>query len=305
MDAGWPTREFEAHRNRLLSVARKMLGSPEEANDALQETWLRLNRSDSRDIANLGGWLTTVVARICLDMLRARKSLSETPLDADVDADADGMGGHSTGEDGPETDLQLADSMGPALMVVLDLLAPGERIAFVLHDVFAVPFEEIAGILDRSPAAARQLASRARRRVQGRESASVESDRGENRRVVDAFLTASRNGDFQALLAILHPDVVLRADETSVQAAAATKWLGAQGLAREIRGARAVGETFKGRARGAQRAVIDGKPGAVWVQGGVLRTAFAFAIRDGRITVIDLVMDPEGIGGLRVEILGE
>jgi RNA polymerase sigma factor (sigma-70 family) len=301
MDAGWPTGEFEAHRNRLLSVARKMLGSPEEADDALQEAWLRLNRSDSRDIANPGGWLTTVVARICLDMLRARKSHPETSLDTDGDE----VGEPATGEDGPEAHLQLADSMGPALMVVLDLLAPGERIAFILHDVFAVPFEEIAGILGRSPAAARQLASRARRRVQGRESASPESGRGENRSVVDAFLTASRNGDFQALLAILHPDVVLRADETSVQAAAATKWLGTQGLAPEIRGAWAVGETFKGRARGAQRAVIDGMPGAAWVQGGVLRTAFVFTISDGRIAGIDLVMDPERIGGLRVEILAE
>jgi RNA polymerase sigma-70 factor (ECF subfamily) len=304
MDAEWPTREFEAHRNRLQSLARKMLGSPEEANDALQEAWLRLNRSDPSDIANLGGWLTTVVARICLDMLRARKSHSEIPLDTDAD-DVGDAGEHSTGEVGQEADLQLADSMGPALMVVLDLLAPGERIAFVLHDIFAVPFEEIAGILGRSPAAARQLASRARRRVQGRETASPETDRGENRKVVDAFLTASRNGDFQALLAILHPEVVLRADETSVQAAAATKWLGTQGLTPELRGARAVGETFKGRARGAQRAVIDGKPGAVWVQGGVLRTAFVFAVSDGLITGIDLVMDSERIGGMGVEMLAE
>lgn len=302
MDASWLASEFEAHRGRLRAVAQKILGSQAEADDAVQETWLRLirtSRSDSGDIANLGGWLTTVVARICLDQLRARKSHPESSLDPD----ADDLGAGTSAEHGPDAERQLADTVGPALMVVLDLLAPGERVAFVLHDVFAMPFDEVAGILGRTPAAARQLASRARRRVQGRGAVSPEADRGAHRRVVDAFLAAARNGDFEGLLAVLHPDVVLRADATSVQAAAATKWLGEKGLAPEIRDAKAVGEMFKGRAKGAQRAVIDGEPGAVWVQDGVVRTAFVFAIRDGRIGGINLVMDREILDGLDLEVL--
>jgi RNA polymerase sigma-70 factor (ECF subfamily) len=299
MDASRLAGEFEAQRGRLCAVALKMLGSRIEAEDAVQEAWLRLSCSESDGIGNLGGWLTTVVARICLDMLRARKSHPESPLDPDVDD----WGETLPGEAGPEAERQLAESMGPALMVVLDLLAPGERVAFVLHDVFAMPFEEIAGILGRTPAAARQLASRARRRVQGREDAAPVADRIERRRVVDAFLAAARKGDFEGLLAVLHPDVVLRADTASVQAAAATKWLGEKGLAAEIRGAEAVGRTFNGRARGAQRAVIDGEPGAVWVQDGVVRTAFVFTVREGRIGGIELVMAAEDLEGFDIEVL--
>ncbi len=303
MDASWLAGEFEAQRGRLRAVALKMLGSRTEADDAVQEAWLRLSRSESGEIGNLGGWLTTVVARICLDVLRARKSHPESPLDPDADDLAEGTADGVVQD--PEAERQMAESMGPALMVVLDVLAPGERVALVLHDVFAMPFDEIAGILGRTPAAVRQLASRARRRIQGREALSQEAGRAANRRVVDAFLAAARNGDFEGLLAVLHPDVVLRADAAAVKAATATKWLGEQGLAPEIRGAESVAETFKGRARAAQRANLDGSPGAVWVQGGVLRTAFVFTIREERIVGVDLVMDSEDLGRLDVEILAE
>ena len=224
---------FEANRAHLRAVAYRMLGSRAEVDDAVQEAWLRLSRSDAGEIDNLGGWLTTVVARVCLDMLRARKSRREEPMDAHVP--------EPVSPENVEREALLADSIGAALLVVLETLSPAERLAFVLHDMFAVPFEQIAPIVDRSPEATRQLASRARRRVQGREPAD-ESDLPRQRKVVDAFLKASQGGNFEALLAVLDPDVVFRADRVAAQ-------MGGQA---ELRGAAAVAETFKGRAQAAR-----------------------------------------------------
>ena len=293
----WLTQQFEEHRGRLNGVAHRILGSMAEAEDAVQEAWIRLNRSKERGIENLGGWLTTVVARICLDMLRARKARPVAPVDVD-ELDIDHAGGT-----GADEELLLADSMGPALTVVLDLLPPAERVAFVLHDLFAIPFEEIAGILGRTPEAARQLASRGRRRIQGREEVDPVIDRARRQSVVDAFLAASRHGDFQALLAALDPDVVLRADDIAVRTAAANQRTGAPTLAAEIHGAKAVAETFKGRARGAQRALIEGLPGAAWIFEGQVRCAFVFGIHGENIVAIDMVMDPARLGTLKVDIL--
>lgn len=296
-ETAWLAQRFEDNRGHLKALAQRMLGSPSEAEDAVQEAWLRLARSSAGDIANLGGWLTTVVSRICLDMLRARKSLPQSSQDAE-EPEADGPGGT-----GPEEEMLLADSMGPALTLVLDTLAPAERVAFVLHDIFAVPFEEIASVLGRSPEAARQLASRGRRRLQGRGESDPDVDKARRQRIVDAFLSASRHGDFQALLAALHPDAILRADAMAVQVAAARQAAGAPLLAPEVRGAKAVAEAFKGRASGARRALIDGSPGAVWTQQGRVRSAFVFDIRGEIIHSIDLVMEPERLGALGVEML--
>jgi len=276
--------QFEAQRAHLRAVAYRMLGSVGEADDAVQEAWLRLGRADTADIGNLSGWLTTVVARICLDMLRARKARREDALGADVPLAA-GEGPR------PDVELQLADSIGIALLVVLETLAPAERIAFVLHDLFDVPFDDIAPIVGRNPAATRQLASRARRRVQGASPAG-EADRLRQRRIVDAFIAASRDGDFDALLAALDPDVVLRADPIAVETAAARAAQGAPALSPEIFGARAVAQGFSGRARGAQPAVVGGVPGAVWAPGGVVQAAFAFTFAAGRIVAIEIFMDP-------------
>jgi RNA polymerase sigma-70 factor (ECF subfamily) len=272
---------FEENRTRLHAVAVRMLGSPAEADDAVQEAWLRLSRSDAAEIDNLGGWLTTVVARICLDVLRARRPQRELPLEADdADTEAD-----------PEREVLLADAIGPALSVVLDVLAPSERVAFVLHDVFAMPFDEIAGIVGRSPAAVRQLASRARRRVQG--AASVADDHGRRRRVVDAFLAAARAGDFATLLELLDPEVVLRADATAAR-------LG--GITGELRGReRVVG--LAGRARGASAAQVDGLPVVVWAPGGVVRVIIELTITaDEKIAELRYTADPERILAMRPEL---
>ena len=279
---------FEANRAHLRAVAYRLLGSFSEADDAVQEAWLRLSRSGAGGVENLGGWLTTVVARVCLDMLRSRKSRREEPLDtplADVPVSPD------AGTD-PEHEAVLADSIGLALLVVLETLAPAERLAFVLHDLFAVPFDEIAPIVGRSPAAARQLASRARRRVQGA-PAAPESDRARHREVVDAFLAASRNGEFDALLALLDPDVVLRSDAVAVRT----------GASKEVRGAAAVAGTFSGRARVALPALVDGAPGAVWAPGGTPRVVFSFTIKDTKIVAIDLLADPEHLRQMNLVIL--
>ena len=279
--------EFEANRRHLQSVAQRMLGSTSEADDAVQEAWLRLSRSDTSDVANLRGWLTTVVARVCLDMLRSRKSRREESLDARVSEpivrpDA-GMN--------PEREAVIADSVGLALLVVLETLTPAERVAFVLHDMFDLSFDEIAPIVGRSPTAARQLASRARRRVQGAESAPA-ADHARRRKIVDAFLAASRSGNFDALLAVLDPGVVLRADGAAVRMAAARQALGAPKLAPELRGARAVAESLSGRAGAAQPALINGAPGLVWAPGGQPRAAFSFTIARGKIVRVDLIADP-------------
>jgi RNA polymerase sigma factor (sigma-70 family) len=273
----WLARRFEDHRGRLRAVAYRMLGSASEADDAVQEAWLRLSRSDADAVENLGGWLTTVVARVCLNMLEARRSRREEPVGGDLPDPV----AHRGDDHDPEQQALAAEGVGLALLVVLDTLTPAERLAFVLHDLFAVPFEEIAPIVDRSPAAARQLASRARRRVQG--APPPDADLARQRAVVDAFLAASRQGDFEALLALLDPDVVLRADPAAVRT----------GAAAEARGAAAVAGTFSGRAQTARPALVDGAPGAVWAPGGRPRVAFGFTVADGRILAIDLLADPE------------
>jgi RNA polymerase sigma factor (sigma-70 family) len=279
----WLARRFEDHRGRLRAVAYRMLGSASEADDAVQEAWLRLSRSDADAVENLGGWLTTVVARVCLNMLEARRSRREEPVGGDLPDPV----AHRGDDHDPEQQALAAEGVGLALLVVLDTLTPAERLAFVLHDLFAVPFEEIAPIVDRSPAAARQLASRARRRVQG--APPPDADLARQRAVVDAFLAASRQGDFEALLALLDPDVVLRGDPAAVRT----------GAAAEVRGAAAVAGTFSGRAQTARPALVDGAPGAVWAPGGRPRVAFGFTVADGRILAIDLLADPERLA--RVE----
>jgi RNA polymerase sigma-70 factor (ECF subfamily) len=287
----WLAEQFEAYRTHLRAVAYRLLGSPSEADDAVQESWLRLSRSDAGSIENLGGWLTTVVARVSLDMLRSRAARREESLSADDDLLSEPNLSHEGGIN-PEDEAILADSVGLALLVVLETLAPAERLAFVLHDVFAVPFDEIAPIVGRSPTASRQLASRARRRVQG--AATIpDADFTHQRAVVDAFLTASRGGDFNALLALLDPDVVLRADRAAVDT-------GASG---EVRGAEAVAGQFAGRARFAQLALVGGAVGAVWALHGEPRVIFSFTMTDGKIVAIDLIADPERLRQLDPMIL--
>ncbi len=289
-DHDWLAERFEANRTHLRAVAYRMLGSLTEADDAVQDAWLHVSRADASGVQNLGGWLTTVVARVCLDMLRSRKSRREESLSELV---APPIASHEAGID-PEHEALLADSVGLALLVVLETLAPAERVAFVLHDLFDLPFDEIAPIVGRSPTAARQLASRARRRVQG--AATVpDGDLTRQREVVDAFLAASRGGDFDALLAVLDPNVVLRADREAVQ-------MGASG---EVRGAAAVARTFSGRARVAQPALVNGAAGAVWAQGGRPRVVFEFTITGGRIVAIHLVADPERLRQLDLAIQSE
>jgi RNA polymerase sigma factor (sigma-70 family) len=286
-DRDWLAGQFEAHRGHLRAVAYRMLGSSSEADDAVQEAWLRLSRSDTSVVDNLGGWLTTVVARVCLNMLQARTARREDPVGEDLpDAAAT-----RRDRDDPEEQALEADAVGLALLVVLDTLTPAERLAFVLHDLFAVPFDEIAPIVERSPAATRQLASRARRRLQG--APPPDADLARRRAVVDAFLAASREGSFEALVALLDPDVVLRADQAAVRAGAST----------EVRGAAAVAGTFSGRARAARPALVDGAPGAVWAVGGQPRVVFGFTITDDRIVQIDLLADPDRLARLELAVL--
>ena len=259
----------------------------------MQETWIRLNRSDAESINNLSGWLTTVLSRVCLGMLRSRRTLQQEPLEPDAP---------ETEVAGPEEEVILADTMGPALLLVLETLTPSERLAFVLHDLFAVPFEDIAPIVGRSPAAARQLASRARRRVQGSDEVHS-ADRHRQQELVEAFLAASRLGDFEALVTLLDPDAVLRADRAAVEAAAANHDRGAPILAPEVRGARAVATALAGRATAARVALIDGTPGAVWAPGGRPRAIFAFRVVGRTVAEIEIVTDPAVVAALRVQVL--
>ena len=281
--------QFRANRGRLKSVAYRMLGSTSEAEDAVQETWMRLSRAESSDVRNLGGWLTTVVSRVCLDMLRARKSRREDPLGPEVtepsvsQADPGGF----------EHEAMLADSVGLAMLVVLQQLSPAERIAFVLHDMFDLPFDQIAPIVDRTPEAARQLASRARRRVQGKPSPD-ESELASNRSIVSAFLTASRTGDMRGLLAVLDPGVVIRAD------AAALK-LGA--ISPHISGADAVAQALAGRARNARVGLIDGAIGVIIAPEGKLRLVLQVVVRDGRIAEIASVADRDTLAEMEMTVL--
>lgn len=277
-DQDWLAQRFEEHRSRLAAVAYRMLGSRGEADDAVQEAWLRLSRADASAVHNLSGWLTTVVGRVCLDMLRSRAAHREEPLDEHVPE----LAADSPDQADPEQEALMAESVGLALLVVLDTLAPAERLAFVLHDMFAVPFEEIASILGRSPNAAKQLASRARQRVQAAH-ATPDTDIARQTQLVKAFLAASRNGDFAALLGLLDPEVVLRADPTAVRA----------GALAEVRGAPAVAKQFAERAVATLPTLVVETPGTVWaITRGTPRAAFRFTTRNGRIVHIDLVFDP-------------
>jgi RNA polymerase sigma-70 factor, ECF subfamily len=277
----WLTQAFQAHRAHLRAVAYRMLGSLTEADDAVQETWLRLARSDTSDVRNLGGWLTTVTSRVCLDLLRARAARREDPLEVHV---PDPIVSRADGVD-PEQQALLADSIGLALFVVLDTLSPTERLAFVLHDIFAVPFEQIGPILDRSPAAAKQLASRARHRLRGA-APMPDADHAQQRELLDAFLAAARDGDFDRLLAVLAPDVVLRADAGD----------GPIGPSQVVRGARAVaGQAlrFAPIAGHAQPALVNGSPGLVAAPRGRAIAVMGVTVRDGKIAEIDILADPE------------
>jgi RNA polymerase sigma factor (sigma-70 family) len=275
----WLAERFEENRTHLRAVAYRMLGSLSDADDAVQEAWLRLSRSGTSGVENLAGWLTTIVARVSLNMLQSRKARREEPVGASLPEEA-GTGADGTG---PEHEVVLADSVGLALLVVLDTLTPAERLAFVLHDMFAVPFEEIAPIVERSPAATRKLASRARLRLQGAGTAP-DTDLTRQREIVGAFLAASRKGDFGALVTALDPDVVLRADQTVLRMG---------GGEAEVRGAAAVADFFSGRARAARLALVNGVPGLVWATGGRPRVAFGFTITDGKISAISLRGDPD------------
>jgi RNA polymerase sigma factor (sigma-70 family) len=284
-------QQFEEHRTRLRAVAYRMLGSLSEADDAVQETWLRLSRTDAHEVENLGGWLTTVVARVSLNVLRSRRARPEEPLGVRM---PEPMVDRADGTD-PEHEALLADSVGLALLVVLETLNPAERLAFVLHDMFAVPFDEIAPIVDRSPEAARQLASRARRRVQG-EAPVPDADLDTQREVVDAFLAASREGDFEALLTVLDPDVVLRADQGAVPTGASRVVRGAANVAR---GALA----FSRLDIEVRRALINGTPGTVSLRDGQPFAIAGFTVRNRRIVEMDILADPERLSRLDLTIL--
>jgi RNA polymerase sigma factor (sigma-70 family) len=298
----WLVERFETDRPRLRAVAYRMLGSLSEADDAVQEAWIRLSRADVDAVENLSGWLTTIVARVCLNMLKSRRSRREDLVDAPEDT-----GTHEVSAD-PEQEALLADSVGLALLVVLDTLTPAERLAFVLHDMFAVPYEEIAPIVDRTPAAARQLASRARRRVQQAGEDATTADAGtrgagddtadaaalaDRADLVRAFLAASREGEFEALLAVLDPDIVLRTDQSAFKMADAANW----NTTAELHGADAVTRAFLNRVWSPVTALIDGSPGLVWAYNGAPHVAFRFtvAVAGDRITAIDVQADLDGL----------
>jgi RNA polymerase sigma-70 factor (ECF subfamily) len=293
----WLAQRFEEHRSHLRAVAYRMLGSISEADDAVQEAWLRLSRSETSGVENLGGWLTTVVGRVCLDMLRSRTSRRLVPLGEPLGTRVpEPLVSRADGID-PEHEALLADSVGLALLVVLQTLTPTERLAFVLHDMFSVPFEEIAPVVGRSPTAARQLASRARRRVQG-EAHVPDADLATQREVVDAFLAASRDGDFDTLLAVLDPDVVLRIDGGALRA----------GLSREVRGARAVAEqtlTFSRLSPFVRPALVNGAAGVVVAPRGRPFSVMGFTIRGGKIVEIDILADPARLSRLDVSVFDD
>jgi RNA polymerase sigma factor (sigma-70 family) len=285
----WMAERFEEHRTHLRAVAYRMLGSLSEADDAVQEAWLRLNRTDANEVENLGGWLTTVVARISLNMLRSRKTRREEPFDVRM---PEPIIDRADGTD-PEHEALLADSVGLALLIVLETLSPAERLAFVLHDMFAVPFDEIAKIVDRSPEAARQLASRARRRVQV-ERTVPDADLSAQREVVEAFLAASRDGDFERLVAVLDPDVVVRSE------------LGPEGGIREVRGAEDVARQAQTYARLGlvmQPALINGVVGGVSMRDGEPFSVAAITVRGGKIVEMDFFADPERLRRLDLTVL--
>jgi len=289
----WLAERFEANRSHLRGVAYRMLGSLSDADDAVQDAWIRLSRTDTGDIDNLRAWLTTVVGRVCLNMFRSRKTRREVSLETHI---SDPIVSPQEGID-PEQEALLGDSVGLALVVALDSLTPAERVAFVLHDIFAVPFDEIAPIVDRTPTAARQLASRARRRVQGAPVPDVDLDG--QWAVVDAFLAASRAGDFDRLLAVLDPDVVLRSDGGVAR----------PDLTSLVRGARAVAEramTFRRFAETATRILVNGTPGGVaWAPDGSPFAILALTVTGGRIVAIDVLADPERLGKLDLTVVAD
>jgi len=290
-DQEWLAERFEEHRSHLRAVAYRMLGSLAEADDAVQDAWLRMSRADTSEVENLGGWLTTVVARVALNMLRSRNTRREQPLDVHV---PDPIVGPADDTD-PEHEALIADSVGLALLVVLETLTPAERLAFVLHDMFAVPFEQIATILDRSPDAARQLASRARRRVRGRAPAP-DADLAAQWEVVDAFLAAAREGDFYALVAVLDPDIELRADG------------GLTGLSRHVQGAEAVASQAMMFARVGlvhRRALVNGAAGMVALRESKPFSVMACTVRGGRIAEMDILADPERLARLDLTVLDD
>jgi RNA polymerase sigma-70 factor (ECF subfamily) len=287
----WLSENFEQHRTHLRAVAYRMLGSLADADDAVQEAWIRFSRADTDDVENLGGWLTTVVARVSLNMLRSRQSHREDSLEFHMpDPILDPLDGSD-----PEHSALLADSVGVALLIVLDTLTPPERLAFVLHDIFAVPFDEIAPIVDRSPEAARQLASRARRRVQG-EPTVPDADIDRQREVVGAFMAAARDGDFEALLEVLDPDVVVRADQGALPAGS-----------RVVRGAHEVARNAMGFARSGlliQPALVNGVVGAVSLrEDGTPFSVGAFTVRGGKIVALDVLADPDRLRELDLTVL--
>ena len=296
-EQGWMIERFEENRPRLRGVAYRMLGSLSEAEDAVQEAWLRLNRTDAGTVENLGGWLTAVVSRVCLDMLRTRKSRREDPIGAQV---TEPIAVRGEGAD-PEGEAVLADSVGVALLVVLDTLTPAERLAFVLHDLFAMPFDEIGSIVGRSPDAARQLASRARRRVRGSPEPS-DANRARQREVVEAFVRAARAGDIQGLLAVLDPDAVIRIEAAArIDAPAAEA-----GMAREVRGASTWVRQFIALSRGlrfVQPALINGSVGLILAPGGKLSRALAFTFANVKVTQVDVIGDPDRLRDLEIAVL--
>ncbi|MEV4053916.1 sigma-70 family RNA polymerase sigma factor [Amycolatopsis sp. NPDC049688] len=280
------TERFEQERPRLRAVAYRMLGSAAEADDAVQEAWLRFYRTDAGEIGNLPAWLTTVVARVCLSLLRSRRNHREEPLDGQPEPDDDRRD--------PGQEAELADTVGLALLVVLDALGPAERVAFVLHDMFAVPFDEIAPVIGKTPAATRQLASRARRRVRG--GTTADADLPRRRKVVEAFLAASRGGNFEALLALLDPDVVLHAD----------RFVGPSPAPIELRGVESVRRgaiLASERARASELALVDGAPGLLMVREGRLAVVLAFQVDGDRITGIEVIADPERLAALELAVL--
>jgi RNA polymerase sigma-70 factor (ECF subfamily) len=293
-DNEWLADRFEEHRAHLRAVAYRMLGSITEADDAVQDAWLRVSRAGANDVENLGGWLTTIVARICLNMLRSRDTRREESLDAHLPDPVIS----SSSELQPDEEALLADSVSLALLVVLDTLSPVERLAFVLHDMFALPFDEIASMVGRSPAAARQLASRARRRVKGAEIPAPDPDLARQRHVVDAFFRAARGGDFDALVALLDPDVVLRADAGARRPAASGVFRGAAAVA---------GQSLRGALPGAlvRPALVNGSAGAVITVGGRPIAVMGFTVTDGRIVEIDAIADPERVRRIAASVLGD
>jgi RNA polymerase sigma factor (sigma-70 family) len=290
-DQNWLAERFESNRTHLRAVAYRMLGSLTEADDAVQEAWIRLSRTDTSDVENLSGWLTTVVGRVCLNMLRSRRTRREAPLDTHV---ADPIVSPEAGI-GPEDEAILGESIGLALLAVLDTLSPAERVAFVLHDVFAVPFDEIAPIVGRSTAASRQLASRARRRVQG--APVPDTDLDGQWAVVDAFLAAARDGDFERLLAVLDPDVVVRSDGGTLRPELVSTVRGAEAVARQAMSFRRFAET-------ATRALINGIPGGVaWAPDGRPFAVLSVTVAGGRIVSIDVLADPDRLSRLDLDLL--